>query len=406
MSASARPHVPTDERRARLARRHRLLPSERTDDVASIADDLVALHSSDPTTVYLSAFARMENPSVEAVDRALYEDRSLIRHHAMRRTIWVMTHDVATAATASSTRKVAARERKKVLEWLDAADEVDDAVRWLDDATEKVVGMITEAGTAFTREIGQRLPDLKVSLTAAPGTKNATPIAAHTRVPLLAAMEGRLVRARPAGSWTSGQYSWAALERWIDGLTLGPDEGPSVEQASADLASRLLDRFGPMTAADLQWWTGWTKTQMTKAIAATGAVEVELDGGGTGWVGGDDPILDGTVSDEAEPWVAMLPSLDPTTMGWKQRAWYVDERLASRHFDRFGNAGPTVWADGQVVGGWAQCPKGELVMEIYDELTPRQYEQLEGEMVRLLRAIGDTRYRIRFPSPSHRDLVA
>ena len=47
--------VTADERRARLARRHRLLPEDRTDDVARIADDLVALHSTDPVTVYLSA---------------------------------------------------------------------------------------------------------------------------------------------------------------------------------------------------------------------------------------------------------------------------------------------------------------------------------------------------------------
>lgn len=40
-----------EERRARLAARHRLLPAARTDDPAQIADDLVALHSSDPVTV-------------------------------------------------------------------------------------------------------------------------------------------------------------------------------------------------------------------------------------------------------------------------------------------------------------------------------------------------------------------
>ena len=55
------------ERRARLARRHRLLPELRTDDVAAIADGVVALHSTDPATVYLSAMLRMEQPSVEAV---------------------------------------------------------------------------------------------------------------------------------------------------------------------------------------------------------------------------------------------------------------------------------------------------------------------------------------------------
>jgi hypothetical protein len=406
MSASARPGVSTDERRARIARRHRLLPSERTDDVVAIADDLVALHSSDPTTVYLSAFTRMQNPSVESVDSALYVDRSLIRHHAMRRTIWVMSRAVAAAANASSTLKVAAGERKKVLQWLDASDDVDNAERWLNEATARVVDHVAAKGAAFTREIGEQLPELNIGLTAAPGTKNATQVQAHTRVPLLAAMEGRLVRARPAGSWVSGQYSWAVLTDWLNGNSLEDDDVAAPDAATTDMVNRVLDRFGPMTADDLQWWTGWTKTQTRKGLADAEAVEVDLDDGVTGWVRADDPSLDSSPTDEVGPWVAILPSLDPTTMGWKQRGWYVDDRLVPRLFDRFGNAGPTVWADGRVVGGWAQCREGQLAVELHEDLAAEHIGLIEEELIRLHQAIGDTRYSIRFPSPCHKDLVA
>src|SRR5215218_4510553 len=91
------------ERRARLAVRHRLTASRRTDDVVAIADDLVALHSSDPVTVYLSVLARMRNPLLAAVEKALYDDRALIRHHAMRRTLWVGGHDTVRLAHAAAT---------------------------------------------------------------------------------------------------------------------------------------------------------------------------------------------------------------------------------------------------------------------------------------------------------------
>ena len=40
-------------------------------------------------------------------------------------------------------------------------------------------------------------------------------------------------------------------------------------------------------------------------------------------------------------------------MGWKERDWYLGPH-ATRLFDRNGNAGPTVWSDGRVVGGWGQ----------------------------------------------------
>ena len=105
--------VTVEERRARLARRHRLLPGERTDDVAAIADDLVALHSTDPVTVYLSAMVRMARPSVAAVEQALYDDRTVVRHHAMRRTLWVATPDVVRLMHAAATRKLAGPEHRR-----------------------------------------------------------------------------------------------------------------------------------------------------------------------------------------------------------------------------------------------------------------------------------------------------
>ena len=60
-----------------------------------------------------------------------------------------------------------------------------------------------------------------------------------------------------------------------------------------------------------------------------------------------------------EPWVAVLPGLDPTTMGWKQRDWYLPE-AATESFDRAGNGGPTLWVDGRIVGVWAQTRDGEM----------------------------------------------
>ena len=95
-----------------------------------------------------------------------------------------------------------------------------DADHWLADATDRVVDAVHDAGTLSTRELGLRLPDLAIELTAAPGTKWAVPMGAHTRVPLIAAFTGRLIRARPIGGWTAGQYRWAVADDWAPGLDL------------------------------------------------------------------------------------------------------------------------------------------------------------------------------------------
>jgi len=71
------PTITTEQRRRRLALRHRLAASQRSDSVLDIATSLVALHSSDPATVHLSATTRMVNPAISAVEDTLYDDRSV-----------------------------------------------------------------------------------------------------------------------------------------------------------------------------------------------------------------------------------------------------------------------------------------------------------------------------------------
>src|ERR671911_2633579 len=138
-----------EEVRARLAVRHRLLPSTRLDDIPQVADDLVAFHSSDPVTVYLSATARMRSPSLPAVAKALYEDRSLIRHHGMRRTLWVATPPVVRLMHAAATRDLLATERRRTCQLL-ARSGVEDPEQWLANAEEQVLADLREHGPSTT----------------------------------------------------------------------------------------------------------------------------------------------------------------------------------------------------------------------------------------------------------------
>ena len=67
------------------------------------------------------------------------------------------------------------------------------------------------------------------------------------------------------------------------------------------------------------------------------------------------------------PWVALLPALDPTPMGWQQRDWFLGPHGPAL-FDRSGNIGPTVWVDGRIVGGWAQRRDGEVAVRLLERL--------------------------------------
>jgi hypothetical protein len=240
------------------------------------------------------------------------------------------------------------------------------------------------------------VPGLARQLRVGQGTKWEGPIGMTTRVLFLLSTEQRVVRGRPRGSWTSSQYRWSPMSAWLPAgaPVLGADE------ARVELVGRWLRTFGPALVADVKWWTGLTLGQVRKALAALDVEEVGLDGG-TGVMLADDVAP----APAPEPWIALLPSLDPTTMGWQQRAWYLGDH-AGVLFDRNGNAGPTVWCDGRVVGGWAQRKTGEVVFRLLEDVGAEVAGAVEAEASRLTQWIGDVRVTPRFPTPLQRELVA
>jgi hypothetical protein len=141
-----------------------------------------------------------------------------------------------------------------------------------------------------------------------------------------------------------------------------PDPLPEHEGYAA-LVAAWLRSFGPGTEADLVWWLGSTKAAVRCALADVEAVSVSLDGGDVGWLLPDDVDL---VADPG-PWAALLPSLDPSTMGWKGRAFHLGDHL-DKVFDRNGNGGPTAWWNGRIVGVWCQQPDGRVEVVLAEDV--------------------------------------
>ncbi len=381
-----------EERRRRLVRRHLLLPEARADVVEDVVEALVALHASDPASVFLATCVRMSSGTIADVERALYDDRTIVRHHAMRRTLWVMTPEVARMAHAGFTSKIARAERARSAT-LFGCDEA-----WFEDAVDRVVATVEAAkGPIGTREVGKSVPDLARPIVVNAGRSYEGTMAVHTRALLQAAFEGRIVRARPAGSWTGSQYAWVANDGWLAIDWSEPDE----LAGATEVVRRWLDRFGPGTVDDIVWWTGSTKGTVRSALDRIETEQVGLDDGNVGFIlGGDD-----VPTPRAEPSIALLPGLDPTAMGWKQRTWYLAPEVAARVTDRSGNIGPTVWVDGRIAGGWVQRPDGTIVHDARG-LTADQLGHLGAEVDRLCAIVGDARFRVRFPSPIQPTLLA
>jgi len=381
-------------RRARLVRRHHLAPAARAGSALEVASDLVALHSTDPASVFLSAWARLRQPTVAAIEAALYEDRQLVRMLGMRRTVFVVPREVAPVVQAACARAIAADQRQRLVAFIAEAGHGD--ARWLEDVETGTLRALIARGSAYGGELVKDEPRLGERLVLAGGKKYEAAVNLTSRVLFLMAADGLIVRGRPRGSWVSSQFRWYPMESWLTG---GLCEQP-IEAAQAELARRWLAGYGPGTAADLRWWTGWSARDTQRALGAVGALEVDL-GEGTGWVLPNDleeePPLD--------PAVALLPALDPTIMGWTQRDWYLGTQGKSL-FDRSGNPCATVWWGGRVVGAWAQRNDGEIVHRLFEDLGAEAGRQVEQETARLREWIGDVRVTPRFRTPLEKELSA
>ncbi|MEU6562155.1 winged helix DNA-binding domain-containing protein [Nocardia nova] len=383
------------QRRARLARRHRLTGPARGTDPAGIADSMVALHATDPATVYLSVCARSAGLAPPDVERALYDDRTLLRMLAMRRTMFVVPVELVTVLQAAVADALAVKQRRAYGKYLRQAVDGDiDA--WLAEVAEETHRELLARGSATGAQLSAALPRLRTQVDTAPGKPYSKPTNITTWVLLILGCDGLIVRARPNGRWTSSQYTWAPREAWLPG-----ESAPiALEAARAELARRWLRTFGPAPADDLTWWTGWTKTDVRKALSALEVTEVDL-GGATGIALSDDLEPES----EPEPWAALLPALDPTPMGWQSRDWFLGPH-APALFDTNGNIGPSIWVDGRIVGGWAQLADGEIAWRLLEDVGADAKALIDREVERTTAWFGDVRAIPRFRTPLERELTA
>jgi hypothetical protein len=377
-----------------VALRHHLTPSTNQPDLASVARTFIGLHATDPATVFLSAAARLKRSSVESIESALYEERTATRLLAMRRTMFVVPTDLIPVVHAAASHAVAANERKRLVSWIDEAGFTKDAGRWLRKVSAAAVAELQRRGEATTSEIVKAVPDLQRRIVIGPRTNWETEQNIGPRVLLVLAAEGVIARSRPLGSWISTQHRWAPMSSWLpDGVRPIP-----TADARAELAARWLRAFGPAPVSDLKWWSGWTLGATRAALAAAGAIEVDLDG--EAGVAMPDDLAP---TKAPRPWAALLPALDTTVMGWQARGWFLGDR-APRLFDRSGNAGPTVWWKGRVVGGWAQRADGEVVWELFEDVGRDATTAVGRRAADLASWLGDRRFTPRFRTPLEREL--
>ncbi len=197
-------HVSDVERRARLAVRHALAPGCRAATPVAATQAMTALHATEPATVYLSCWARIEALQVADVDRALYADRSLVKQLAMRRTLFVFPRELLPAVWGSASARVARAERTRMTKDVVTAALAEDGDSWLDQGRAEVLSTLSVSPAGLSAlELRQAIPAIDVDVRV-----SATDPWTASRVLTHLGATADIVRGANAAHWRVSRPRW------------------------------------------------------------------------------------------------------------------------------------------------------------------------------------------------------
>jgi hypothetical protein len=160
--------------------------------------------------------------------------------------------------------------------------------------------------------------------------------------------EGRLVRDRPVGGRSSNAFRYRLWEEVFPEVSLAAWDETA---ATTALVGLYLEAYGPVSRADVVWWTGLPAKRVDAALDGLGDQVRTVAVAGLGdrllMTSGD---LAPATSVEDGVAINLLPMLDPYTMGYPDRTRFLDPRMNDVVIDRGGNVTSVVLVDGE---SWA-----------------------------------------------------
>lgn len=339
-----------------------LLDDSQAPGVVEIAERLVGLHAKRPQTPYLAVNVRNAELNPSRLDEVLYMDRTLLRAHCMRGTVHMLPlsqYKTVLAATSGQLDGMYRRafERSSHKEAIEM----------------RVLELVRRNGPLSHEEIAD---DLKIE--------------AQERELYLIINElctrGILVKATVKGSWRSSIYNYELLDRWQPVIRQGETDAL---KSRSRLIEWYLESYGPSTLADIAWWSGLSKAQVKKAIAA---ITRPLSCIHFTAVGADAFILDEDMEalrkwrPPKRPQINLLPGFDPYVMAYIDRGRYIHPDHYGKVFKGVsGIIEPVVLVDGQIVGRWKySLMRGKLASEIFGPIdSPQVSREIENAAKRM-----------------------
>ncbi len=310
----------------------------------AVASRLCGLHAQVMSCAELTLWARVEDLDRQAIRRALWEDRTLVKTWAMRGTLHLLPASELPlwyAALGASRRYRRPAVWKRLLGiTLEELDRLTEAIGTALDGR-----MMTRE--ELVREVG------RVTGSAALGAKLALNSWGTFLKP--AAFSGRLCFGPSLGQ----RARFTRPDSWLAGLK-GAVVDP--QAATAAVTRRYLAAYGPATHHDFaRWWGGASVATVRQWIAALGdeAATVEI-AGEQAWMLADDAREARDLSPGRS--ARLLPGFDQYVVGASRHAGHLlPGDLRQRVYRPQGWISPVLLVNGRMEGTWRHEIKGGRV---------------------------------------------
>jgi hypothetical protein len=328
-------------------RRHFLDRRAPAGSMLAVASRLCGLHAQLISSSELTAWARVEKLERQAVQRALWEERTLVKMWAMRGTLHLLPARELPLWHAGLA--ISPRYLKPVL-WKKYFGITMEELDQLSEAVAKALD-----GRVMTRE--ELMKEVqRITGSAVFSSKIANNSWGTILKP--AAFKGHLC----FGPSTGQRVQFTRPDTWLAAAGHTAGEPVGAQAATAAIARRFLTAYGPATYHDLaRWWSGGGVTTARKWIAALGEEAIEIDLEGTrAWM---------LAADMRELWemapvksVRLLPGFDQYVVGASCHAAHLlPGDLRSRVFRPQGWISPVLLVNGRMEGTWRHQMKSSRV---------------------------------------------
>jgi len=353
--------------RFRLHKQH-LADESQTEDIVQIARDIYGLHATNPTTPYVSLFARARGFTRDRLDEELYVNKTLGKIRCVRTTVHVLPRETIPIAFAA-TKAIVEPNSENFLRYTGGVTKDQ-----YQEASKAVLKMLKGKGMStlqIKKELGSKL---NISI-----------------IVNLMCDQGLLMRGRSDKGWKSNTHTYFLFSDYFPGMDLNAVDPAQARQTTV---RQYLAAYGPATVKDISWWSGFTMTEVRRILQtlARETAEVEIPE-----LKGSYVMLTMDMADlkrfepPSRPVVNLLPALDPYVQGYKERERYLDNQHYNLAFDRSGNSTSTILVEGRVAGVWdiSQGPEPTVKLFLFHNLEKKVLPVVESRARAIGRFIAD-----------------